>query len=68
MGGSLRLVSEHGVLAPSGWAGASHPAGPEPVKPALLSTTSWEDGACSSPTVGWLDPRTGSVSAPGGLL
>lgn len=32
-------------------------AGPEPVKPALLSTTSWEDGACSSSTAGWLDPR-----------
>ena len=68
MGGSLRLVSEHGVLAPGGWAGASHPAGPVSTKPALLSTTSWEEGACSSPTPGLLDPRTGSVSAPGGLL
>lgn len=68
MGGSLRWVSEHGVPVPGGWAGVSHLAGPEPAKPTLLSTTSWEDGACSSPTPGGLDPRSGSVSAPGGLL
>lgn len=49
MGGSLRLVSEHGVLAPKRVGRAIIRLASGPVKkPALLSTTSWEDGACSS--------------------